>query len=208
MASFQTYIDIINPNRFKETIDQQSKSENWNGVFANLVVLIVIFLASDVINSYFEANKIGVFSISATQTSFQASSYMYTPLGLFIGLMIEVIEYFLFALFIHLLSKALGGKGSYGRLMWLYSIVEIPMSLLIVLLSAFFALFFNPLVCLVYVVLGISFVLYAFYLYYTIVRTVHPSLNRERTIAAIVLSFALYYLASYLFDAARVILRI
>jgi hypothetical protein len=182
MTGIGTYIDLVNPYKFRETIERETAVDNPTGVFINAFILASLSVLLALAMSYAQNAKIGIYSLSLSP---QAYNHGGTPLDIAVTFCIALFSTFITPFVFNGMAKLLGGDGSFWKVAWpqtsisvVYSLVSIPPMALALLISAY-------VYCVVMIPLFVGSI-YTYYLFYKIIRASHKSLSRNKAIATII----------------------
>lgn len=192
MVNLQTYLDIVLPAKYKETIEREAKIEDKNATFMNVIFSVILSLATNAVYymtradpATFAANS----SIVIDKSSFFYKLMVYNPYSSVFSILLLIISQFVFFyVFIALLNfvaRALGGNGRLNNLLYLYSVLVVPVSIVTGVNQVITSL--APLLSCVTGILALVFSLYCLYLQYKALRSVHTALSMWMAIASYVI---------------------
>ncbi len=185
-----TYLDIINPYKFKETIAREAKKDDAKVTAINIVIIAFIATLANFINYRLKATKTGFFGLPHTHTNNLLN--LSSPISIFITFIWFIIYTYLSYIIIQSIAKAFGGNGKINNLRYLLSTLAVPGRLTLTFLITL--LFLNSNVWL-FCCGGLIFLLipivYVLYLDYVALRAVHSSLSRNRAILTVFLALVI-----------------
>ena len=114
MAGIETYIDIVNPYKFRETIEREVEVGNPTRVFIN--ALILAFLSMMLAFAEFNLrNTTDIFSssVSSRLSLFNPTG---TPLDIIIVFCVAFFSAYLTPFVLNRIAKLLGGDGSFWKI--------------------------------------------------------------------------------------------
>jgi hypothetical protein len=200
MVELRSYIDILNPYKFRETIARESKNADLKVAVVNYLLVAMLFLTFQFFRyAYLPTAPAPNNAPSDTfLRAFASSVRSYNPFHSMASIAITVISALLLpyisVLIIQSVAKALGGKGRYVDLAYLNSIkaplqglISYPVSLLIFLSTASGGPALG-IVCLLWLV-SLIFSIYIYYIEYKILRAVNPTLSRNRAILGFIVAY-------------------
>lgn len=183
MVPLKTYLDMILPGRFKEAIARESRNDDSQATFLNIIIIASLGLGLLFIQEWLRAAGMGIFSYPAYQGDMLGGySKASSILGFIVTFAFTIILFYLGYFILHSIAGMLGGKGKFGNLVYLNSIVEL---IYVAVTYPLMALeYMDPLLYCVLTLPLLALLIYRVYIGYLILRAVHNSLSRERAIAA------------------------
>jgi hypothetical protein len=184
MAGIGTYIDIVNPYKFQETIEREAKIDNPRGVHINALILAFMGVLSTFAIAYMRNARIGIYSLASTTSPLSTFNQVGTPLGIIITFLVALFGAYLYPFLFNKIAKLLGGNGSFWRVAWPYSTITVALD--IALIPIMIAYMTSIVVMCIMSIPMIIFPVYTSYLYYKVIRATHTSLSRNRAIATVI----------------------
>lgn len=202
MVNLRTYIDIIHPRRFRETIEREAKKEDGRATFINIFLISLLEVFMNII-TYPVLQRPAPAGVDEGSFLYKMTTFspVASPSAIMVTLISGVILYYLMLAVQHAIAKALGGNGKLGNLLYCdstaflsFTAIVLPFRLAIVV----------PVLGCVALLPSLVIGIYGAYIYYKILRAVYTSLSRGRAIAA----YILFAIAAALFSLIYIFLRI
>lgn len=179
--------DITRVFNYKEVegyYGMQLQKASWAAACMNLLIVVLVTAAMQVLLLVLQTALSGV-SAAMTQQPLGPTAVAggMNLVFLGVGAAASFAGFFLFGLLLHLIAKALGGRGSALQLIYLMSVSNlamVPVSIALQVLS------FVPCLCCVGWLLGIALGIYGLYLTYLSVKVAHQ-LEGTKALIALVL---------------------
>jgi|GEM_PF-5462783 len=205
MAGIGTYIDMVNPYKFRETIERETTAENPHGVFINAIILAFISVLMSFVAAYMQNARIGMYSLP-NMASY--SSSLGSPLGVIITFCIALFTVYLIPFAFNWIAKVLGGNGSFWRIAWPYTCIALLFNIVSIPIYAIILTNWSVAVCAALFIPLLILYVYSYYLYYTVIRAAHRSLSRNKAIATIIGAIILAGGIVEIVTFVRILLRI
>jgi hypothetical protein len=219
MVELRSYIDILNPYKFREAMARELKNTDLKVTAVNFLFVAVLSIMYQFFRYDFLPRPIP--SASAASNPFlqqlSASTRAFNPVGSVGSIAITIIYAlllpYLTAFMLQLVAKALGGNGRFSDMAYLNSIkaplqqmIILPITLLMVL-GTIGGVTAVGVLCLVLPVLFV-FGIYAYYIEYKILRAVNPSLSRNRAIAGFIVAYLIEFVIVFAISYGRIFARL